>query len=64
MKWEYKEIEYGVFPSVKELNTEGKSGWELVFLQHMAKESSSNYEFFWNALFKRSVIKRNNTGPK
>lgn len=64
MKWEYKEVEYISFPSVEKLNVEGKSGWELVFLQKFVKETSPHYEFFWNALFKRSIIKRPNTGPK
>ena len=64
MKWEYKEVEYDNFPSVKELNIEGKSGWELVFLQKFTKETTSHYQFFWNTLFKRSIIKRSNTGPK
>ena len=57
MKWEYKEVKYITFPSVKELNAEGKSGWELVFLRKLVN-------FDWNALFKRRVIKRSNTGPK
>lgn len=64
MKWEYKEKEYDLFPSVKELNTEGKSGWELVSLQHFSKEIKSEYVFYWNALFKRSIKTRVNTGPK
>lgn len=64
MKWEYKEIEYDNFPSVKELNTEGKLGWELVFLQKFTKETSPHYVFYWNALFKRSIKTRINTGPK
>ena len=57
MKWEYKEVKYTLFPSVKELNNEGKSGWELVFLRKLV-------DFSWSALFKRSIIKRSNTGSK
>lgn len=57
MKWEYKEKEYYTFPTITELNTKGKSGWELVFLHTSAKQT-------WKALFKRSIIKRPNTGPK
>ena len=57
MKWEYKEKEYYTFPTITELNTKGKSGWELVFLQTSAKQT-------WKALFKRGIIKRPNTGPK
>lgn len=64
MKWEYKEKEYDTFPSVKELNIEGKSGWELVCVQHFTKEAPSSYEFYWNALFKRSIKTQVNTGPK
>lgn len=64
MKWEYKEIEYDHFPSVKELNTEGKSGWELVFMQKFARGNMPNLMTFWNALFKRSIKIRVNTGPK
>lgn len=64
MKWEYKEVEYISFPSVEKLNIEGKSGWELVFLKKFAKGALSDCSFYWNALFKRNIIKRHNTGPK
>lgn len=64
MKWEYKEVEYEHFPSVTKLNIEGKSGWELVFMQKFTRGALSDCNFYWNALFKRSIKTRINTGPK
>ena len=64
-KFEYKQVEYSKYPSVEDLDKEGKEGWELIKIYQFKKTFyDSDVMMHYNqniylATFKREIYGSN-----